>query len=252
MWWERCRVGLVKQEEWAQTDIFQLYLFLFCLSVAVEKMIMTRISVFQCQVYEGPVTWKCLPAGPPPSRGVSRVWGDVDWVVVQDRSLAGPIPDWWNSLSERGVTSLVGKQPELVGEEGQFWLDKIDLPPSYLNNLLLDPEPTSSTRVWSLLYAWVVLSEGCKKLVWNDWQTPTTFQYDGAHFDGWKDRFLASQFGHSVLTVVCELVPNCSPEGPLFLGMVPTGASSGDAIILLVGFPVNMGNQRCHPSGGSC
>ncbi|TWW69735.1 hypothetical protein D4764_18G0005410 [Takifugu flavidus] len=73
-------------------------------------------------------TWDPLPVGSPPAGGAKGVGCIVFWVAAGGRDLGGLIPGCTKlALGTWNVTSLVGKEPELVREVEKFRLDIVGL-----------------------------------------------------------------------------------------------------------------------------
>ncbi|KAI3367052.1 hypothetical protein L3Q82_009684 [Scortum barcoo] len=142
---------------------------------------------------------------------------NVVWLAVVAGSLDLTDSNPWTKTLAIGtwnVTSLGGKEPELVGEVERYWLEIVGL----ISTHSLGSETQLLERGWTIHYSGIAQGERHERVACKcglAYSSPSQPPCVGVHPGEWEGRFPAPS-GHAdrSLAVVCVYGPNSSTEYP--------------------------------------
>ncbi|KAK3528571.1 hypothetical protein QTP70_003745 [Hemibagrus guttatus] len=202
--------------------------------------------VFACGTRLGTAQWKDV--GPPSRRPTTRRKehkGPVQCVLGSSHGRGPRRPNPWTKNLAFGtwnVTSLGGKQPELVKEVERYRLEIVGLASTHS----LGSGTQLLKRGWTLLYSGV--PHGQRRRAEVGLLIAPQLSLHVLEFSPVNERAVSLRFraGDRCLTVVLAYGPNGSVEYPTFLVTlrgVLEGAPTGDSIVLLGDFNAHVDND---------
>ncbi|KAI3373145.1 hypothetical protein L3Q82_006466 [Scortum barcoo] len=190
-------------------------------------------------------TWARLPVGSPPAGRSMRGRCNVVWVAVVAGGLGRPNP-WTKTLAigTWNVTSLGGKEPELVREVERYRLEIVGLTSTHS----LGSGTQLLERGWTLHYSGV--AQGERRRAGVGLLIAPQLSCHVLEFTPVNERVasLRLRVGDRSLAVVCAYWGRTAVQSTLaFLeslgGVLDSSAPTGDSIVLLGDFNAHVGNN---------